>query len=147
MKGLVEFIKEQQNRYYTTPIKEKGLHKITIGDYLNGGLHNYEVNVIYAVNDENQLRKDEAVIIINDPKNKHKYQDFFLNKDEWKKSWRQAGDAREETESLLRDVLLEFPERTTYACATRRSQAVCHLEVVAGGCAAVRGVRVSACQS
>ena len=83
MKGLVEFIKEQQNRYYTTPIKEKGLHKITIGDYLNGGLHNYEVNVIYAVNDENQLRKDEAVIIINDPKNKHKYQDFFLNKDEW----------------------------------------------------------------
>ena len=83
MKGLVEFIKEQQNRYYTTPIKEKGLHKITIGDYLNGGLHNYEVNVIYAVNDENQLRKNEAVIIINDPKNKHKYQDFFLNKDEW----------------------------------------------------------------
>ena len=83
MKWLVEFIKEQQNRYYTTPIKEKGLHKITIGDYLNGGLHNYEVNVIYAVNDENQLRKDEAVIIINDPKNKHKYQDFFLNKDEW----------------------------------------------------------------
>ena len=83
MKGLVEFIKEQQNRYYTTPIKEKGLHKITIGDYLNGGLHNYEVNVIYAVNDENQLRKNEAVIIINDPKNKHKYQDFFLNKNEW----------------------------------------------------------------
>ena len=83
MKWLVEFIKEQQNRYYTTPIKEKGLHKITIGDYLNGGLHNYEVNVIYAVNDENQLRKDEAVIIINDPKNKYKYQGFFLNKDEW----------------------------------------------------------------
>ena len=68
---------------YKEPIKEKGLHKISVPNYLDGGYGNYEVNVIYAVNDENQLRNDESVIVINDPKNKHKYQDYYLSSEGW----------------------------------------------------------------
>lgn len=83
MKDIVNFINESKGPKYNTPIKEKGVHKISIPDYLNGGYGNFEVNVIYAVNDENQLRNDESVIVINDPNHKHKYQDYFLSNEGW----------------------------------------------------------------
>ena len=83
MKDIVNFINESKGPKYNTPIKEKGIHKISIPDYLYGGYGDFEVNVIYAVNDENQLRNDKSVIVINDPNNKHKYQDYFLSDEGW----------------------------------------------------------------
>lgn len=73
MRQLKEYLIESKGPKYTESIKKLGLNKISIGDNLEGGYNDFEVNVKYFTKPIND--KQVIIIALGDDK----YVDFFKN--------------------------------------------------------------------